>query len=313
MPRSSCSNISTYQEYAQCLLAYGGWPQTPSNVRFVTAWAQSENGAPELNGGISGSQPYNMLGMTSNGSLVAYDSWPASLQATAGNIHGGYYPNLNTALSNGNASESFSQGALTSDLLIWDPDGADIKNIASYLSGQSTTPGNSGTSPKRGQTTTSPSLAPAPGSQNNAPTTGGPADLMANCEAYRNRSGATTNCLMRVVTACTLNACQAKALISGALVLGGGIVMLVGIALLASGTKAGKMLAGATVIGKGMQLVGGGRSSKVTENQAQKREVAAYNQGHREGRTMSTLGSSVPRGSGTSFTPHPDDALFAEE
>jgi len=319
MPRSSCSNISTYQEYAQCLLAYGGWPQTPSNVRFMTAWARAENGAPEVNGGKPGSQPYNMLGMTSNGSLVAYDSWPASLQATAGNIHGGYYQSLNTALSNGNASEQFTQGNLTSDLLTWDPDGADVKNIAIYLSGQSTTPGNSGTSPKRGQTTTSPSLTSTPGSGNNAPATGGSGSLMGNCKAYRNSASATTNCLvggggvLGISAPCVFNACQAKALVSGLLVLGGGIVMLVGIALLASGTKAGKMLASTTPIGMGMQLVGGGGSSKVTENQAQKREVTAYNQGHREGRIMASQGSSVPRGSGTSFTPHPDDALFAEE
>jgi hypothetical protein len=65
----------------------------------------------------------------------------------------------------------------------------------------------------------------------------GPAGLLGNCSQYRNSSAASSNCLVGgggglVSVPCVLNACQAKALISGGLVLAGGLLMLVGTALL---------------------------------------------------------------------------------
>jgi hypothetical protein len=68
--------------------------------------------------------------------------------------------------------------------------------------------------------------------------------LLSNCGSYRNSSAATTNCLVGggggvLGLPCVLNACQAKALISGGIILGGALVMLVAVALLFTDSKAG--------------------------------------------------------------------------
>lgn len=112
------------------------------------------------------------------------------------------------------------------------------------------------------------------------------------------------------VGGCLMDECQAKALVSGLLVLGGAFVMLVGVAVLATSTKAGRTLMSVAPVGFAAEklMKGGG---KVTEKKAQTRETAAYNRGHAEGKKMASQGSSVPKGS--SYKPRPEDADFAVE
>ena len=116
------------------------------------------------------------------------------------------------------------------------------------------------------------------------------------------------------VGGCLLDQCQARALVSGLVILGGGLVILVGVAVLASSSSGGKQLLKLAPVAYGADKLGQamGPNKRPTEKQAQQRELSAYTRGHSEGRTMAEKGRSVPKQSST-FTPHPDDADFSEE
>ena len=109
---------------------------------------------------------------------------------------------------------------------------------------------------------------------------------------------------------CLLDQCQAKAIVSGLLMVGGGLVVLVGVAVLASSSSTGKQLMKLAPVGYGVSKLTKA-NPKVSEQTTQRREAAAYNQGHAEGKTMASQGSSVPKGS--SYKPRPEDADFAVE
>jgi hypothetical protein len=118
------------------------------------------------------------------------------------------------------------------------------------------------------------------------------------------------------VGGCLMDDCQAKAFVSGLIVLGGVVTILVGVLALAGSTKAGRQIAELPMVGGAAawgakRMMGASGGGKVTEKKAQTRETAAYNRGHSEGKKMASQGSSVPKGS--SYKPHPEDADFAVE
>lgn len=153
-------------------------------------------------------------------------------------------------------------------------------------------------------------VANQPAQGKGAPPTSTGGSVMGACDKAHCLAGTPFG-----VGGCLLDQCQARAVLSGLIVLAGGITLLVGVAVLASSTKAGKTLMKAAPIGFGADMLAKSmkqKSPRPTEKQAQERELAAYTTGHKEGRAMAEKGRSVPAGSSSSFTPHPDDADFAE-
>lgn len=288
-------NIQTPEDFAKTLLAYNGWPETQSNVDYLVAWQAAEGGNWDNNAAYN---PLNTTqsapcstGTINSAGVQSFNSWKCGVQATSATLNNGQYPAIVTALQNGTASQAFAtSSAFTSQTSTW---GTDTTTIGAVL-------GTPGAVAQYGATTSS--TAP-PGSAANS------GSLMGACDKQK----CIINIPLVVTSTCGLDQCQAKALVSGLIVLAGAVTLLVGVAVLASSSKAGKTLLKAAPIGFGADMLAKSmrqKSPKVTEKQAQKRELAAYNTGHKEGRTMAEKGRSVPAGS--SYTPHPDDADFAE-
>lgn len=154
---------------------------------------------------------------------------------------------------------------------------------------------------------------PSSSSSSSPATTGG---ILGDCTAYRNGAKATSNCLVgggsaglpvvgKVVSfPCLLNACQAKALVGGVLVLAGGVTMVVGIAVLARNVAPKVAL---SALRQGKNPVNG--AAGVSEDKAQEREAAAHSQGMAEGRRMANLGYTTPSGS-SGYVPTPEEAAM---
>lgn len=161
-------------------------------------------------------------------------------------------------------------------------------------------------------TTLDPSTLTAPPSVNGGSTTSGsPGALMGPCNKSKCIIGTPFG-----VGGCLMDDCQAKAFVSGLIVIGGVVTILVGVLALAGSTKAGRQIAELPMVGGAAawgakRMMGASGGGKVTEKKAQTRETAAYNRGHSEGKTMASKGSSVPKGS--SYKPRPEDADFAVE
>lgn len=245
--------ISNSQQWAAAIEQAGGYPQTQSNTQFLEAWAQAEGGQWE------NSAAYNPINTTqqtagSTGSInsvgvQSYNSWDSGIAATLQTLNNGYYNNITSALASGNATQQAQAGNLNSDLGTWGTGSGFISNgvlaspsiLGGGTGGGAWSPagvsaaggiGNSTGTGTAGTGTT-------PTSSSSGSPTQGPAGLLGNCSQYRNSSAASSNCLvggggglLGISAPCVLNACQAKALVSGGLVLAGGLLMLVGTALL---------------------------------------------------------------------------------
>lgn len=286
-------NIETPEEFAKSLLAYNGWPETQSNINYLVAWEAAEGGNwnntaayNPLNTTLQTSGSANTTIDTGNGVYVqSYPTWQAGIQATSQTLNSGQYNAIVSALQNGNASSSFaSSSAMTSQISQW---GTNVSTIGTVL-------GTPGAVAQYGATTSSTS---APGSAADS------GSLMGAC----NKQQCIIKIPLLVTSTCGLDQCQARALVSGLIVLAGAVTLLVGVAVLASSSKAGKGLAKLAPVGAGVNLLAKSTGGHVTERQAQRREATAHARGQREGRTMAEKGSTTSE----SYTPTPDDLDFA--
>jgi hypothetical protein len=243
--------IANSLDWAHAIEASGGYPQTASNDQFLTAWAQTEGG----NWGNTYS--YNVLNTSlkvpgSSGSFIqSYQSWDQGIAATLQTLNGSSaYSPITSALAQGNAGQQAAAGNLNGAINTWDPDGGDVANLPGALANPQILGGGG---PASSYSPAGVAAAGGPGN-NTAVTSGGAAStgasgtgagtggsatagLLSNCIAYRTSSAATTNCIIGggggiVSIGCIFNACNAKAMISGLIVLGGGILMLAGTVLL---------------------------------------------------------------------------------
>ena len=306
-------NIQTPQEAAKALLAHNGWPQTQSNINFLTAWYAQEGGNWHNNAKYN---PWNTTlmttgttGMINNAGVQAYNSWRSGISATSQTLNNGY-PAIVSALQKGNATQQLAtNAAVQRDLQKWvaGPGGVGTTSAQQYVTSIQVIAGDPKALAAVNASPADANVAPnAQGAGSSGPST----PLMGPCDKAK--------CLVHVpLGGCLLDQCQAKAFVSGLLVVGGGLVMLLGVAFLTKGTPVGNALnplsQQAAKYGAD-KLFGGGL---VTEKQAQKREATAHTQGHREGRKMAEKGNSStssawntkgapPRGAST------DDLDFAE-
>ncbi len=306
-------NIQTPQEAAKALLAHNGWPQTQSNINFLTAWYAQEGGNWHNNAKYN---PWNTTlmttgttGMINNAGVQAYNSWRSGISATSQTLNNGY-PAIVSALQKGNATQQLAtNAAVQRDLQKWvaGPGGVGTTSAQQYVTSIQVIAGDPKALAAVNASPADANVAPnAKGTGSSGPST----PLMGPCDKAK--------CLVHVpLGGCLLDQCQAKAFVSGLLVVGGGLVMLLGVAFLTKGTPVGNALnplsQQAAKYGA-HKLFGGGL---VTEKQAQKREATAHSQGHSEGRKMAEKGQSStssawntkgapPRGAST------DDLDFAE-
>lgn len=219
------ATINTPMDFANALLAQLHAPATPSNQNFIVAWESAEGG------NWNNSAAYNPLNTTqyapgagtiNSAGVKSYQSWDQGVSATAETLNNGYYPAITQALQSGDAAGAFQAGQLTSNLNTWGT--TDQNNIASNLGGTSyaNITGGAGTN-------SSTSGAASSGSGSGS----GPTGLMSNCYQYglsKNSNG--NSCLISPPGGWCFTACEAKALVSGLLILSGGLLMLVGTALL---------------------------------------------------------------------------------
>lgn len=228
-----CSNIQSPKQWVGCQLAYGGYPQTASNRRFLLAWYQSEGG------NWHNDAKYNPLNTTyadsSSGTSTtinksgvrAYSSWTDGLYATASTFNGSNFSAINKALQRGTAGDALMSGALDDELQGtngWCP------NCPSYAS---TLRQNyqqiSGGSIPSWQAPGPPQNLVQPSQSSGA--TG--LSLMGDCHAWgMAHNNGKSSCLVNVPGPWCWTACEAKALLSGLIVLGGGLLTLAGVALL---------------------------------------------------------------------------------
>jgi len=225
------TQITDPQQFAVALLQQGRFPVTKSNVSFIEGWAQREGG------NWSNTAAYNPLNTEQplNGSVnyktrapgrgvQSYSSWNDGVTATLQTLNNGDYQPIVSALSSGDAMTANNQGQLGNALSTWSAGGYTMVGQASPTYTAQT--GGAGKNP--------------------AVTikTGVSSGLMGDCSTYRNSKAATSNCLvggggniLGLGAPCVIDACQAKALISGGIVLVGGALMLIGIALLFEGGR----------------------------------------------------------------------------
>jgi hypothetical protein len=254
---------TTRQQFATQVLTALHMPTTQSNVDFLVGWQQAENTTAANNPlattwpGVTGATVFNTL--TGGGHVWNYPTPQAGIQATADTINGGNYPSIISALQGGNAMQANLSGDLGNNLSTWSGGGyrvVPVPNTSTTPVGTATGGGGYYANSSGGGGTTT---AGGGGSAQAA----GTGSILGDCTNYRNSSAATTNCLVGGGSAplvgswpCVMNACQAKAFVSGFLIFSGGVLMLVGVALLFTGGKgaAGKV---AEVAGAGIALIPG--------------------------------------------------------
>jgi hypothetical protein len=250
--------------WAQAVLAQGGWPQTPSNVNFLQAWAAAEGGS------FNNDYTYNVLNtgqsgyggvVPAGGSFPAFPSWSNGVQATVATLNqtNGDYANITDALATGNATQQFTQGNLTSAINTWDPGGGDVQtmqeNIAAPPVLTSTVTSSGGiASTGAGQFTP----AGAVGAPGTTPATG---SILGNCNGSTNYIKFPS--ALGIGGGGILTQCNVKALVSFMLIASGSLLGLAGMLLLFD--RSGKLLGKSTgraaeLAGAGIGLVPGGEA-----------------------------------------------------
>jgi hypothetical protein len=246
---TSTTSIQTPADWAKALLKAGGWPQTQSNINFIEGWEAQENG----NWGNTASfNPLNTTYATTTSTnyqtgqpgtgVQAYTSWDEGLTATKNTLNENYYGSVTQALAAGNASTANSNGALANALSTWSS-GAYTQVGAPNASYDSQT-----------GTGTAASLT---ASEGGGTSNGGPVSLMGDCYTWGlNHNGGKSSCLVSPPGAWCFSACEAKAVVSGLLIVVGAVTMLTGVALLFAGGKgvAGKV---AEAAGAGIAFIPG--------------------------------------------------------
>lgn len=280
--------IQTPSQWAHAIAAAAGWPQTPSNITFLTYWAQAEGGNFDNTAAynvLNTSQPatgsVNYQSGTSGGGVQSYTSWNEGINATIYNLQNGFsgnpqaYNPIVSALQQGNASQAFLSGSLTSSLNTWDPDGNDVAQLNKFYGGSA--PADIDASGNKGGTNTG----------SNAPTT-----LMGDCHSYGLSKYGSSSCIFSIPLGPCFTTCEAKAVISGGALVSGAVLMLVGTALLFKGGLLGTLAkAGVSAVPGGatvLNLTGGqfARSRETRQAPATVRTSAAGpdEQGERENR-----------------------------
>ena len=254
--------------WAQAVLAQGGWPQTPSNINFLQAWAAAEGGS------FANSYTYNVLNtgqsgyggvVPAGGSFPAFPSWSNGVQATVATLNqtNGDYANITDALATGNATQQFTQGNLDSALTTWDPGasgpGGDItimrENIGAPPVLTSTGTSSGGIASTGAGQFTSAGAVGAPGT---TPATG---SILGNCDGKKNYINFPS--VVGIGGGGLLTQCNVKALLSFMLIASGSLLGLAGILLLFD--RSGKLMGkaggkAAELAGAGIGLVPGGEA-----------------------------------------------------
>ena len=246
--------------WAQAVLAQGGWPQTPSNINFLQAWAAAEGGS------FNNDYTYNVLNtgqsgyggvVPAGGSFPAFPSWSNGVQATVATLNqtNGDYANITDALAIGNATQQFTQGNLTSDINTWDPGGGDVQtmqeNIAAPPVLTSTVTSSGGiASTGAGQFTPSGPVGST-----------GTGSILGNCDGKKNYINFPS--VVGIGGGGLLTQCNVKALLSFMLIASGSLLGLAGALLLFD--RSGKLLGKSTgraaeLAGAGIGLVPGGEA-----------------------------------------------------
>jgi hypothetical protein len=334
---SGCSNITTPTQWVNCQLAYGGFKQTKSNENFMMAWYVGEGGNwmnsasyNPLNTSYTDSQTGSSQPINSDG-VRAYSSWSHGLYATNKTIM--ERPNLVKALRSGDAGTALMSGQLTNELQApqtgWCPGchGYVSTMQQNYVGLQSEKvpftkePGHNASKNDIG----------AQGAVSSNAISGGSGVSKAKVIFGQPCQGT----LIGLLGSHILTACQAKALISGFVVLGSGFVMLTGLAIIVAGAKsvqsAAKTVVQGSILGraaggamgasaaKRSGPAPGGPAQAGTRKSFQSPELRAKLREQPDRRKMAEQGRSVPKGTNGGFAhkgapprgPSSDDADWA--
>lgn len=149
-------NPTSPYQYAADLIAYAGWPSTPANQQFLTAWVSQESPTfPGYNGlgttlSVNGSKPIqpgvNVSNNAENQAAAAagvqyYNSLKDGLQAALDMFNGtgpqttALAPQLSTALASGTATHQDLVNALSQAGGGW---AADAQNVANMIGAKTT-------------------------------------------------------------------------------------------------------------------------------------------------------------------------------
>ena len=228
------------QSFAQGVLSQGHYPNTPQNQAFIEGWASHENTSAAFNPLATTLRTSSSSALQGNTAGVQeYGSQSEGIAATVATLQNGDYPSINSALASGNPWPANASGALGNNLATWSGGGYTSVNPAP---GGYTAPslGGSGSSGGSGASSTTSSTGSASGAVN------------GQCDPSKCATGT-------LLGFCPLKECTAKHLVGGLAAIGGGLVVLVGVALLFAGGHgvAGKA---AEVAGAGVALVPGGEA-----------------------------------------------------
>ena len=208
--------------WAYAVLAQGGWPQTPSNVNFLQAWAAAEGGS------FNNDYTYNVLNtgqsgyggvVPAGGSFPAFPSWSDGVQATVATLNqtNGDYANITDALATGNATQQFTQGNLDSAITTWDPGasgpGGDLTIMRE----------NIGAPPVLISTGTTTGGVPAlTSTAAGTPSSTATSSILGNCDP-------STNYINVGFLGSFLSQCNVKAMVSGGFIGVGAVLVLIGL------------------------------------------------------------------------------------
>lgn len=249
--------VNSPTSFSKAVLAAGGWPQTQSNINFLNSWQASE-GQWGASGAYNAANQHNPLNIESNipgspngtalpvvngATTLSYPSWGDGVTATVNFLNQSNYTAIQSALTSGNAGQANSSGALAGALSSW--------SGGSYTMVGGTPTVNSSAA----QLTGSASSATASGAGASSSSS---SSVLGQCSSSKNLINFPS--LGPIGGGGFLNQCNAKAILSGSLVVFGGVTMLIGVALLFAGGHgvAGKV---AEVAGAGVALVPGGEAA----------------------------------------------------
>jgi hypothetical protein len=219
------SQTDTASNWATAVLNQGHYPNTAQNQSFLVGWASHENTSASYNPlattyRTSSSQPLpgNSAGVQQYGSVSE------GVGATVATLQNGDYPSINAALASGNPWPANDSGALGNNLSTWSGGGYTQVNAApAGYNTPALTGGVAQSSAGAGGT--------AAASSSTTPTgfISGPCDKTKSVISFPSVVGIGGGTL--------LNQCTAKHIVGGMVILGGGIVTLVGVALLFTGGR----------------------------------------------------------------------------
>ncbi len=110
--------MASWVGWEQDVLAAGGWPVTPSNVRFLSEWHPYELSNCNNN-------PLNTTLVTSTSTrcnsagVQNYPTTAAGARATANTLKGAFYPNIQAALSQGDPYLYAGSIAVSEEITTW--------------------------------------------------------------------------------------------------------------------------------------------------------------------------------------------------